>query len=489
MSGDAANRINTIAYAVNYHLNVGDSVVSGRLSDSYPRLSPLPDPPYNENVSFHSYDKSVGLYHNLSIDGNIDRARMHSMFKSVKDRFHADDGKEQSQRGAPGQYNVVRGDISAISGNTRSRDTYFTHKSVFKSKIPRVQQPNTDDDRDSNWNLDKDKKTFWAPKDYTKFAHDARLSHINHKSACKTEYYELEKRCTLVPKYMPTAVLAGQRHSNLSGSGSGSSNSSSTGESRLFSKNGNGAMKAECLDLSGCELEVCSEMAEVTQLCFDAARKAKETGSQAEKMTYALQQFASSSASGVGSGAACSDKTPDGARRVISQHSGGGDATFRKKPSGHGIDSKKAKKVKVPMAVRAIRMANNKLSSLDGLDEAVETLGLACTDICWLDTSFNQLVDLSNAITKFSALQSLTLTNNRITKVATLNQLVKLKNLTALHLVGNPVTDVKNYRCKIIGLLPQLIKLDSIIITKKERDLGKYLVPKKKPRKRNTEGG
>jgi hypothetical protein len=482
---------------------------------------------------------------------------MHANFKSVKERFHANDTKEQAQRGAPGQYEVIRGNISSVQGNMRSRDTYFTHKSVFKSKIPRVKSPKGDDDRDTTWNLDKDKKKFWAPKDYSKFAHDARLSHINHKSACKTEYYELEKRCTLVSKYMPTAAIAGQRHSNLRDLNSGGS--SSSGESRLFSKNSNGAMKAECLDLSGCELETCSEMSEVAQLCFDAARKSAATGSNAEKMTFALKRTcASGSSSGMGGGAAGNtsssttalnssksrgnlDQTQDNhgeARRLLGQQ-GMGDASFRKGPGGMGIgDGKKSKKAKVPMKVKAIRMANNKLASLNGLDESVEMLGLNCNDICWLDTSFNQITELSAAITKFPNLQSLTLTNNLIAKVSALKrmavvltpealtafykthapdqykrheiikqskgsvpEIVKLinelqekygespkysglKNLMALHLVGNPVTSVKNYRCQVIGLLPQLNKFDSIIITKKERDLGKYIVPKKIPRKR-----
>lgn len=53
---------------------------------------------------------------------------------------------------------------------------------------------------------------------------------------------------------------------------------------------------------------------------------------------------------------------------------------------------------------------------------------------------------------------------------------------------GNPIATVGNFRVYIIGLLPHLKKLDSVVVSKKERDNsnfftkalepGKYPIPK-----------
>lgn len=66
-------------------------------------------------------------------------------------------------------------------------------------------------------------------------------------------------------------------------------------------------------------------------------------------------------------------------------------------------------------------------------------------------------------------LQNLILTGNRISKIASLNGLKKLKNLKMLILIDNPITDeLKDYRLHVIHYLPQLRCLDFKRIRRQE---------------------
>ena len=133
------------------------------------------------------------------------------------------------------------------------------------------------------------------------------------------------------------------------------------------------------------------------------------------------------------------------------------------------------------MAIMAIKMANNKLDSLDGIGAASQGLGIVCNDVTWLDVSFNKIAKISDAIHCFPNLESLTLTNNCIESLKDLRVLRPLKKLHTIHLLGNPICNstafggsVKKYRKALINMFPHLAKLDSAMVTKKERELAQY---------------
>ena len=48
---------------------------------------------------------------------------------------------------------------------------------------------------------------------------------------------------------------------------------------------------------------------------------------------------------------------------------------------------------------------------------------------------------------------------------------------------GNPIATVGNFRVYIIGLLPHLKKLDSVVVSKKERDNSKFFTKALEPGK------
>jgi U2 small nuclear ribonucleoprotein A' len=72
------------------------------------------------------------------------------------------------------------------------------------------------------------------------------------------------------------------------------------------------------------------------------------------------------------------------------------------------------------------------------------------------------------------------LTGNRLASLSSCEPLLRLKSLTVLSLLGNPVTRKQHYRLLFIYSLPNLRLLDLSRVSKKERDEAKLLFSKKK---------
>ena len=215
-------------------------------------------------------------YHHKTIDQSTDRSKMHANFKSACERFDKTGNVNKStEELGPGQYNLIAGNIELVT-HARSKTTYGTHRSVFRSVTERNKYEDlTDDMRDSNWTLDRDSKAYWKPRTYTKFANDSRAFKL-FKSECRTECYPLQ-HSTQVEKYVPMGASA-PHFTHLTAP----TTVAPTGSRLFVGTKATSATKAECLDLSGCEVESCSEMAEVTQLCYLAAQKAVGKGTAAE---------------------------------------------------------------------------------------------------------------------------------------------------------------------------------------------------------------
>lgn len=119
---------------------------------------------------------------------------------------------------------------------------------------------------------------------------------------------------------------------------------------------------------------------------------------------------------------------------------------------------------------------NNELREITGLYEILTGVLLHGdpSKLIWINLSFNYLTKIDDEILNFVNLKSLNLHGNYINEIEEVKKLGELGALQNLTLNGNPIEEVKGYRCYVLGLMYQryetLKKLDSIIITNKEFD-------------------
>lgn len=71
---------------------------------------------------------------------------------------------------------------------------------------------------------------------------------------------------------------------------------------------------------------------------------------------------------------------------------------------------------------------------------------------------------------KFEQLKSLYLHFNYIKNLEELEKLKELKNLNKLMVHGNPIDQLPGYRTFVIGIVPQVKTLDTVVVSKKEKD-------------------
>ena len=67
-------------------------------------------------------------------------------------------------------------------------------------------------------------------------------------------------------------------------------------------------------------------------------------------------------------------------------------------------------------------------------------------------------------------LRELYLRNNLIADLKEIMYLADCENLKILWLSENPICDIKNYRAKVISILPQIAKLDDVMVTDAEKE-------------------
>ena len=59
---------------------------------------------------------------------------------------------------------------------------------------------------------------------------------------------------------------------------------------------------------------------------------------------------------------------------------------------------------------------------------------------------------------------------NFIKDLKELSNLKDCKNLKSITVHGNPIEAIPNFRIYIIGILPQIKKIDTVLVSKKEKD-------------------
>jgi hypothetical protein len=102
---------------------------------------------------------------------------------------------------------------------------------------------------------------------------------------------------------------------------------------------------------------------------------------------------------------------------------------------------------------------------------SIEVLKIACF-------SGNKIENLGPFV-KNTKLKELYIRNNCITEFQELSNLKDLSQLRILWLSDNPICLEYNYRIRVIHTLPQVLKLDNIIISKCEREIAALLFEKK----------
>merc|ERR1711904_100114 len=119
-----------------------------------------------------------------------------------------------------------------------------------------------------------------------------------------------------------------------------------------------------------------------------------------------------------------------------------------------------------------LRMCNNSLENLDGLDEAVNEMFDLPEKVEWLDFSFNQLKHIDDVLLQYKDLKSLYLHGNQITNIMEILKLRELPRLKSLAMHGNAIEECKSppYRLFVIGALPSLARLDFCTITPQDRE-------------------
>lgn len=109
----------------------------------------------------------------------------------------------------------------------------------------------------------------------------------------------------------------------------------------------------------------------------------------------------------------------------------------------------------------------NKLRELAGLQTVLGGMMDDITNLQWIDVSHNHLVKLDYAFEDFPKLKTLYLHCNFISDLGELEKLKHLAELKNMTIHGNPLASVPNFRVLSISILPDLKKLDSVLISKK----------------------
>merc|ERR1712070_1224915 len=114
-----------------------------------------------------------------------------------------------------------------------------------------------------------------------------------------------------------------------------------------------------------------------------------------------------------------------------------------------------------------LRLCNNSIATVDGLNQAVDEMFDHPDKISWLDLSFNMLTTIEAPILTHLNLKSLALQGNQIKSVKEILKLRTLPHLKALAMHGNPLEESKKppYRVFTTGALSSLVKLDFCAIT------------------------
>ena len=120
-------------------------------------------------------------------------------------------------------------------------------------------------------------------------------------------------------------------------------------------------------------------------------------------------------------------------------------------------------------SLKILSLSRNLVKKIEKLEDVSRTL-----EELWL--SYNQISSL-DGLSSCSSLTTLYLANNRISDWGEVEKLAALPALVDLLLVGNPIIerepDMATARAMVVKRVPQIIKLDNIVIKPEERERAK----------------
>ncbi|CAH8494745.1 unnamed protein product [Schistosoma mattheei] len=109
---------------------------------------------------------------------------------------------------------------------------------------------------------------------------------------------------------------------------------------------------------------------------------------------------------------------------------------------------------------RTLKINNNQIEDISALPVVVHELFGDTSRLTWLDISCNNIPNIPNSFSSLKHLKIIYMHGNRI---ATLQEVIKLKQLpklTKLTLHGNPIEKEKAYFHTVLSILPNLVTLD-----------------------------
>ena len=109
----------------------------------------------------------------------------------------------------------------------------------------------------------------------------------------------------------------------------------------------------------------------------------------------------------------------------------------------------------------------NKIRDLSGLDTVLGSIMDNISNLQWIDVSHNYLTSLDYSFKEFPRLKTLYIHCNFIAELTEIEKLKHLAELKTINIHGNPFAAVPNFRILAISILPDLKKMDSVLISKK----------------------
>ncbi|KAM9853507.1 leucine-rich repeat-containing protein 51 [Aulostomus maculatus] len=120
---------------------------------------------------------------------------------------------------------------------------------------------------------------------------------------------------------------------------------------------------------------------------------------------------------------------------------------------------------------RSLRLNNNQISDLVGLERTISHFLAEPSQLAWLDLSFNNITIIDPVLCDLCELRVLYLHGNSIFLLSEVGMLGVLPHLHTITLHGNVIESNKAYRNHVISVLPHLKRMDFSAVTPQERVL------------------
>lgn len=126
---------------------------------------------------------------------------------------------------------------------------------------------------------------------------------------------------------------------------------------------------------------------------------------------------------------------------------------------------------KTEVKTTSLFLRYNKIAALEGFNQVLwQLLPNKWQQLVWIDLSHNRLTNISKELQALPQLKNLYLHVNFISSFKEFENLQGAKLLRTFTVHGNPIENFPEFRCLLTAILPQLQKLDSALLTKREKE-------------------